>query len=267
MRDKYSISVSLEVLVRSEQSGNYFLFGLGNTDANGYGNGYIFATGDPELRAAITRYTYQDEAEIRTTRPLQREVWKTITFVIDSANARIALYEDGNYLGGRTNSDAIPAPGAIGTGNTTANYIGRSVFSRDNYLAGSVRNFRLWDHALSSAEVAALPRGSQQGGGGGQGGGGQGGGQGGGDAAADRVTAALVALNVQGLDDVRGNINLPSSVNGVQVVWESERPDVIANNGRVSRPRDEDVVVKLTAYITVDGVRGERAFYAVVRRL
>ncbi|KAK5653637.1 hypothetical protein OQA88_8667 [Cercophora sp. LCS_1] len=258
MRNQYSISASIEVNIRSEQSNYYFIFGIGNTGSNGDGNGYIFVTGDPELRAAITLNNYDNEAEIRTSGPLQRNVWKTLTFVIESGAGRIGLWQDGAYLSGRTNNDNIIAPGAIGTGSTQANYIGRSTYRNDKYLAGSVRNFRLWDHALSTNEAQALGAPQLPGGGGPPAGD---------SSIEDRVTIALIALNVQGLDNVRGNINLPTSSNGVSISWASSNPGVISNRGEVNRPFDGDVVVTLKATASLSGASGERSFFAVVKQI
>jgi large repetitive protein len=251
MRNQYSISASIEVNIRSEQSGYYFIFGIGNTGSNGDGNGYIFATGDPELRAAVTPSNWEAEAEIRTTAPIPRNQWKTITFVIESAAGRIALYQDGMYLSGHTNNDNIVAPGSIGTGATSTNYIGRSTFRNDKYLAGSVRNFRLYDHALTASEVAGL----QNTGGGG-----------GGTNVEDRVTAALLLLNIPNLDAIRGNIKLPTNSNGVPVSWTSSDPNIISNTGRVNRPVEGDVTVILTARVSLDGAGGERSFFATVKQ-
>lgn len=266
MFNQYSISASVEVLIRPEQNNYYFIWGIGNTGSNGDGNGYVFVTGDPELRAAITPSNWDAEAEVRTNAPLPRNEWRTVTFVIESAAGRIALYQNGAFVGGRTNNDPIVAPGLIGTGTTQANYIGRSTFRSDKYLAGSVRNFRLWDHALSANEVASLGRPQFPGGGNGSGGNG-GGNQGGGSSAEDRVTIALVAINIPNLEDVRGDINLPTNSQGVPVVWSSDREDVISNTGRVNRPLEDDVVVTLTARVSFDGASGERSFFAFVRHV
>ncbi|KAK0614458.1 hypothetical protein B0T14DRAFT_606748 [Immersiella caudata] len=250
MRNQYSISASIEVNLRSEQQNYYFIFGIGNTGSNGYGNGYIFVTGDPELRAAITPNTYENEAEIRTSSPLARNQWVTISFIIESSAGRIGLWRDGVYLSGRTNNDNIAAPGVIGTGSTQANYIGRSVFRNDKYLAGSVRNFRLYDHALSNNEAQAL-------------GPPQLGPAPGDNSIEDRVTLALIMLSVPGLGDVRGNINLPTTSNGVPISWASSDPDIVSERGVVNRPLGEDVVVELKARAFLSGASGERSFWAV----
>ncbi|KAK1750924.1 concanavalin A-like lectin/glucanase domain-containing protein [Echria macrotheca] len=261
MRNQYTLSASIEVLIRTEQSGNYFVFGLGNAGSNGYGNGYVFVTGDPVLRGAITPSTYDNEAEVRTGSALARNVWTTLTFVVDSTaqgGGRLTLYQDGRSLGGRTNNAAIVAPGSIGTGSTSSNYIGRSTFKADKYLAGSVRNFRLWDHALSAAEVATLVPPTQAPGTGGGGGDS-------GTSAEDRITAALLALNIPNVDAIRGNIVLPTVSNGIPINWSSSQPEVISTNGTVIR-YDQDVLVALTATANFDGASGQRTFFAMVLR-
>ncbi|KAK1832058.1 concanavalin A-like lectin/glucanase domain-containing protein [Podospora conica] len=265
LRNKQHLTVSVEVFVRPEQSGQYFLYGLGNTDAQtGLGMGYVFATDYPQLRAGISRYTWDNESEVRTAAALPRNTWRAVTLVINGNAGTLALFTDGQFISGRTNSKPVPLPSQLGNGATRNNYIGRSLFVKDRYFAGSVRNFRVWDHALSAAEVAAIPRGAQQGGGN-QGGGNQGGGnQGGGnsgnqDAAIKRVTTALENLSLP--EETSRNLDLPTTSNGLQVTWTSSRTDIVANNGRVTRPRGADVTVVLTARVNTDGVAGERPFY------
>jgi hypothetical protein len=45
-------------------------------------------------------------------------------------------------------------------GSTANNYIGRSQFSIDPYLEGSVDEFRIYNRALSPDEIQALANGS-----------------------------------------------------------------------------------------------------------
>ena len=49
------------------------------------------------------------------------------------------------------------------------------------------------------------------------------------------------------LTNVTDNIALPTSFDGAAVAWASNKSDIISNNGTVSRPVGDDVVVKLTA--------------------
>ncbi|KAH8887220.1 concanavalin A-like lectin/glucanase [Thozetella sp. PMI_491] len=263
MRGLASLTVSIDVYLRQEQSNYYFIYGIGNTGSNGQGNGYVFVTGTP-LRAAISPSNYDSEAQVGGAHDLPREQWKTITFCVNSTAKTLALYLDGVFQGGyNTNSHPMVSPASIGSGSTTASYIGRSLYTTDRYLSGSVRNFRLWDTALSAQEVvnngqnpqtpdAPIPGSGSQ-------------------APSDpneanRVADALSTLTVANLDDVRGNLSLPSSWKGLPVSWSSDQPSVISNDGVVRRPSNGDVVVTLVATITSTSVQGQRSFKATVRR-
>lgn len=266
LRNLQQLTVSIDVRIRPEQTGYYFIFGLGNTDSRtGNGNGYVFATGDP-LRAAISPGSWEQEAEVRTRSPIPRDTWRTLTFVVNAPANRIELYADGAFLGTKTNNGSIISPASLGGGNTNNNYIGRSLFTRDNYLAGSVRNFRLWDNALSAQQIASPgfvePAGGQQ-------------------APppvgppplppnptpADRVGQAIMSIDLgPTVSDLRHDIVLPQEVNGIPIVWTSSHPNIIDSIGRVTRPPNGDVLVTLTATVTLDGVRGERTFQVLVRR-
>lgn len=261
LRNLGALTVSIEVNVRAEQTGQWFIFGIGNTAAaTGYGYGYIFATGDPQLRVGVTPTHWDFEAEVRTNRALPRNTWKTITFTIESANGgRLGLYDDGKYISGRTNTAAITAPGLITQGSTLNNYIGRSLFVADKYLAGSVRNFRLYDMALSANEIANLnkqptaPTNPTQPT------------NPGGQKPEDRVTAALTGIAIANVDNITGNIDLPATSNGLTIRWETSDSSVVRINGLVTRPRGQDVTVVLTARVSTDGVSGERSFFLTVK--
>lgn len=252
MRGLTSLTVSIEVRIRPEQTGNYFIFGLGNTGANGDGNGYVFATGNP-LRAAISPSDWHSEAEVRAANALPRDVWKTITFVVDGNANSITLYLDGASLGGRTNSGTIVTPASIGSGASTSNYIGRSTYTQDRFLSGSVRNFRLWDAALSASEVAnpasasttPPPTGGNP---------------------VDRIASALLTLSIPDMENIRGNVNLPSAWEGLPVTWTSNQPSIISNDGVVRRPTAADVDVVLVAKLTYQSYSGERSFTLTVRK-
>jgi hypothetical protein len=66
------------------------------------------------------------------------------------------IYVDGVAAGGNA---AIEFP-PFQLGTTTRNWIGRSQYERDPYLNGKVDDFRIYDGALTPAQVAALARSS-----------------------------------------------------------------------------------------------------------
>ena len=62
-----AITVSTEVWVDPTQPTPYFLWGLGNTDSDGTGNGYLFTTGNNQYRASIAtgNWTTEQTADVR----------------------------------------------------------------------------------------------------------------------------------------------------------------------------------------------------------
>src|SRR5690606_18611856 len=69
---------------------------------------------------------------------------------------------------------------------------------------------------------------------------------------AEAVQLDKDALIVNNINDVRGNLTLPTAgTNGTTITWSSEQPDVITSTGEVSRPShgSGDVIVTLTATI------------------
>ncbi|NCT91663.1 hypothetical protein GXB85_11980 [Cellulomonas sp. APG4] len=85
-----------------------------------------------------------------------------------------------------------------------------------------------------------------------------------------RAQAAAAALTVPNLDDVRGNLTLPTGgPDGSSVAWESSVPEVITPTGEVSRPAtgEDAVVVELTATVTVGTASVTRVLPATVPAL
>ncbi len=228
-----SITVSTEVLVRTSQATPYFIYGLGNTDSSGIGNGYLFSTGNG-YRSSIASGNWSTEQTVNSGADLARGVWKTITYTLDDATNTARLYLDGVEVAQNTN--VTITPGSIGNGVTTANYLGRSVYTSDRYLAGSLRDFRMYDIALTAAEVAALHPSDQV-----------------------KVDRDLAALHLGELSAVEDDLVLPTTgANGATISWSSSAPSVISSTGTVTRPPagDDDASVTLTATATRGGRNG-----------
>ncbi|WP_448003084.1 family 43 glycosylhydrolase [Agromyces bauzanensis] len=236
-----SITVSTEVLVRSSQATPYFIYGLGNTNASGVGNGYLFSSGNA-YRTSIATGNWSTEQTVSSGANLARDVWKTITYTLDDATDTARLYLDGVQVAQSTN--VTITPGSIGGGVTTANYLGRSVYAADKYLAGSLRDFRIYDTALSAVEVAALQPSTQT-----------------------RIDRDLAVLDLGDLSAVEADVALPTSgVNGSTIAWQSSDPAVISVTGAVTRPAASagDATVTLIATVTSGDASATKAFQATV---
>ncbi|SMQ75485.1 family 43 glycosylhydrolase [Agreia sp. VKM Ac-1783] len=236
-----SITVSTQVLVRPEQATPYFIFGLGNPATSDNGTGYLFATGNA-YRAGITTSNWRGEQVVNSEADLARGSWKTLSYTLDDATDTARLYLDGALV--KTQTGVTVKPAELGNGATTANYIGRSNYGSDRYLAGSVRDFRIYDTALTDTEIAALQ-----------------------PADADRAVRDSDALDLGDLSAVTGNVTLPTTgVNGSTIAWASDSPEVISTTGVVTRPAagQSPATVGLIATITRGAATEIRTFSATV---
>ena len=229
-----SITVSADVLVDNAATATTFIYGLGNTANGTSGTGYLF-TGSMPYQTKSTLTSYTAEKYVAKSTNLTKNIWKHISYTQTGTVG--TLYEDGVQVGQNTAMTITPAQ--IGNGTTTRNYIGRSNFPGDPSFRGKVRDFRIYDRALSTAEVAAV---SDQ------------------ATAADLAQAAsAVALTPSA--SVTANVAVPTTVVGANVAWTSSKPYVMSSTGKVIRPsenKNEDVT--LTATVSLRGQSVTKTF-------
>ena len=77
--------------------------------------------------------------------------WHHVAVVIDSKAMTLTLYLDGEAVGTAATT-LLPKD----LGNTTQNWLGRSQWAADAYFTGSLDEFRIYNRALSAAEVRYL---------------------------------------------------------------------------------------------------------------
>ncbi len=240
MRGLADITVSVQVNIAADQGTPYFLWGMGNTDGGGTGNGYLFTTGDA-FRGSIASGNWSTEQNANAGRNLARGSWRTITYTLGGGTA--VLYEDG-VEAARTTGITI-TPGSIGGGTTTADYLGRSVYAGDKYLKGNVRDFRVYDRAVTADEARALGE----------------------RTAAGRATADAAALDLGDTSAVTGNLTLPKTgAGGSAIAWTSSNPAVVSPTGVVTRPAPGagNAKVTLTAAVSYAGQSASRSFTVTV---
>ncbi|MFF3374950.1 family 43 glycosylhydrolase [Streptomyces sp. NPDC002680] len=206
-----SITVSMDVKVDTAQSNPYFIYGFGNTSGSA-GNGYLFTTGN-SFRTSIASGNWSTEQTTRSAGTnLQRAVWKQITYT-QTGNTGV-LYEDGVEVG--RNTAITLTPGSIGSGTTTANYIGKSVYPGDNLFKGNIRDFRVYDRALANTEVEELSL----------------------PVATQGVAADKSALTLGDTSAVIADLTLPSAgpAGGSAITWATDNASVVSASGAVTRP-------------------------------
>jgi hypothetical protein len=239
MRGLDSITVSTDVKIAADQGAPYFIWGMGNT-TSGTGNGYLFTTGNV-YRSSIASGNWSTEQTLSANRDLARGAWKTITYTLSGGTA--VLYEDGTEVARKTG--VTITPGSIGGGTTTANYLGRSVYSGDKYLKGQVRDFRIYNRALPADEVRELGYVSPE----------------------QRVALDLQDLSLGDTSAVTANLKLPTTgPNGSAYTWSSSDPATVSAQGAVTRPAHGtgDATVTLAATATSGGASASKSFTVTV---
>jgi len=121
----------------------------------GTGN-YMFLTlsaGGGPLRFAITTSGNGAEQQLNAPGNLPLNTWSHVAVTLSGNTG--TLYLNGQPVATNTNMTLTPA--ALGA--TNQNWIGRSQFSADPFLAATVDDFNIYGRALSAAEIAALASG------------------------------------------------------------------------------------------------------------
>lgn len=243
-----AITVMTKVYIDSDQPKPYFIYGLGNING-AYGNGYLFTTGN-YYRTSISSCHWSCEQNVATpTDDIDRDGWHHLAYTLDGGTA--VLYLDGAEVARTTGISMTPAD--IGNGITSANFLGRSLYSADAYLHGAVDDFQIWDRALDASDIAAaagevMPELTANGG----------------------VAADAAWLEIANIDNVRGHLYLPTSGKyGSTIYWYTGNPGVIDTSGIVTRPQAGQSAkkVRLTARIQQGVNTRVKTFMATVQPL
>ena len=123
------------------------------------GNVYMFLTTNNDttgvVRTGITLTANNaDQQSVDGPTELPTRVWTYVAVVLGPAG--LALYVDGVQVAASSSVTLRPTD----MGKTLYDYIGRSNFSWDPYFDGNIDEFRVYNRALSPAEIQALYSGS-----------------------------------------------------------------------------------------------------------
>jgi hypothetical protein len=119
-------------------------------------NDYMFLTlnaGGGPIRFAITTTGAGGEQQINGTGELPLNTWSQVAVTLSGTTG--TLYVNGAVVG--TNPDMTLTPADLG--DTTQDWIGRSQYPADPYLAATVDDFNIYSTALTATQIGALAAG------------------------------------------------------------------------------------------------------------
>ncbi|MBI4327119.1 MAG: Ig-like domain-containing protein [Chloroflexi bacterium] len=150
-------AVTVEAWADMGVNGNWNrLFDFGDTNPDtGLGRNYFFfsphsGAGDYRVVISDADPGYNHEEMAGVSGNLDNAGKKHIVCVVDTAARYMRFYIDG-VLAASQNNLTIPLSAVSGA----LCYVGRSVYVPDPYLVGSIDEFRIYNHALTSPEIAA----------------------------------------------------------------------------------------------------------------
>jgi hypothetical protein len=144
-----------------------FAIWLDSQPGGSWARAFDFGTDDPNVYMCLgPRWWFMDDMYFAITtegaanqnlvQPVGFDIdtgWHHVTVTIDTDRKTTTLYYDGEVLA--SNGTLIPSD----LGETTNNWLGRSHDDNDSYYLGSMDDFRIYDYALSQAEIARVMRG------------------------------------------------------------------------------------------------------------
>ncbi len=202
---------------------------------------YLLSDGGNEgfvgYSAAITRGGWTSEVGVSKGSNFDKNRWVLTTVVMDGTE--MTLYENGEKIGTKDTGISVSD-----LGETTGNYIGYGQFG-DNPTQGQFAEFEIFNYAMTDEQVADLYYVD--------------------DAAI--VAGDLAELDLGDLSAVTQDITLPTEgVNGSAIAWASSDENVIATDGKVTRPEAgaDNAVVTLTATASYGEATATRTFEATV---
>lgn len=221
-------------------SGNKFLWNVGGSGDSSTGQFFIQPVAP---RVAISKTNWSGEQSVTSPTKLAQGRWQSVAATIaknpDGATSTLSLYIDGALVAQK--ADSTVALSDLTT--HTMNFIGKSAYNGDTLYQGGVSAFRVYDEALSAADIATASAT---------------------DAAATAREVAnaidLAAANVQDLSQVESDLVLPTAGG---VTWTSQPAGIVAADGQVTRPA-ADTTVTLTATATVRAQTATKSFEVTV---
>ena len=244
---------TVQATLTTQTSAAHWLFtigdGVGTWNAKNVGN-YIFVNPSASEKggnflAAIKTGTGNEWKESRfndsSTGMGDVNGYGTVTLTGQGGNLK--LYLDGELVSSasqdKTIQDVLP--------DNIFGYIGKSLYEPDALLTANLADFRIYSGAMSQEEIqAGLPGAEEK----------------------NTLFLADVLETVKGanesLEAVKENLSLPEKIDNVEISWGQWDQSVIAADGTVTAPTDQETVVSIPFTYELGGSTYEETIEATV---
>ncbi len=169
--------------------------------------------------------------------------WVHIALVLDGGSS-FTVYKNGVSAGAATGLAASRMASALfPAGSTVGGYLGKSFYGADPYYQGVIDDVRVYDQALTAAQVSSLGFAVDQ----------------------ARLTEAAAALTLPSTDGLTSNVDLPATgVHGATITWTSSDDSVISASGEIHPQAGATGAAELTATLTLGAATTTKRFAVTV---
>ena len=242
------LTVDYDVWVDPANVGNHQIFGFGSKsgscDVATGGQGAIWASNTAPRPGSRFRVVVGNRSLMQNGGRLVEGAWKHVTYTqarnAGSSTWTGTVYVDGVQYAQATDLTTPPSVNAAGTG---CNFLARSQNPADYSFRGTLADFRVYDRAVTTEEVAALAE----------------------ETVVEGARDDAAAIDLGTVDEIVRDIVLPEvgSVAGSAITWTSSDPSVVEVHtppatapkvpvtGRITRPAqgEPDATATLTATV------------------
>ena len=147
-------NMTISTWVKPDSLGNWArIFDFGSEQDPPYPNLFLTVnSGNNNMRLA---FETGDSTQINAGAVLQTGKWQHLAVVINGVTA--SLYLNGGEIGEASDFQFVP----MLISNMTSNLLGKSNYTADSYYQGGMDDFRIYNRALSAAEITMLSRGEE----------------------------------------------------------------------------------------------------------
>lgn len=243
-----NLTVDYDVWVDPANVGNHQIFGFGSKsgscDLATGAQGSIWASNTAPRPGSRFRVVVGNRSLMQNGGRLLEGAWKHVTYT-QALNADSTTWTGTVYVDGVQYAQAadLTTPPSVNVAGTSCNFLARSQNPTDYSFRGTLADFRVYDRAVTTDEVAALAEAT----------------------VVEGAAADAAAIDLGTVDEIVRDIVLPElgSVAGSAITWTSSDPSVVdvytppatapkvAVTGRITRPAQgqPDATATLTATV------------------